>query len=204
MPSYTDSLSVTQWLDLVAYIRTLTAPSGDPHPGHETAHEAVAGAYRLRVVFAPHESDGGHGAHGHAAAPAPAPRPDGRAGPVPHQHGAAPTPSPPAPAPGSAGEQSSRRGHLMVFVVDGRFGESVPYLPVTATLHASGAAPRTVKLGPMMSDQGFHYGADVAMPARTTRITLAIGAATMALAGASQERYRKPVTATVAWEAGHR
>jgi hypothetical protein len=200
MPSYTDSLSVTQWLDLVAYIGSLTVASGDSHAGHETAREAVAGAYRLRVVFAPHDATGGHGAHGHAATPPPAPRPDERAGAVPHHHGAVPAPSAPAPATGAAGERSSRQGHLMVFVMDGQFGEAVPYLPVTATLHAAGSAPRTVKLGPMMSDRGFHYGADVAMPARTTRITLAIGAATMAVAGTGRERYRKPVTATVSWE----
>ena len=63
MPSYADSLSVAQWLDLVAYLKGLT--EGGEHPealGVERV--ATAGDYRIRLVYV----DGGHGAHGDHAA----------------------------------------------------------------------------------------------------------------------------------------
>ena len=73
------------------------------------------------------------------------------------------------------GASSTPRAHLMVFVSDTRLGEPVPYLPVTATIHAEGAAPRAVRLSPMLGGKGFHYGTDVTVPAATTKITVAIG-----------------------------
>ena len=167
MPSFADSLLVTQWLDLVAYLKSLTAGGDDPHAGHEIEREASAGHYRIRLVYV-----GAHDAH--------------RAGP-----GGAPA----GPAP------SARRGagHLMAFITDRRLDEPVPYLPVTALVHAAGRRPQPVRLAPMLSDRGFHYGADVALPARTQKITLAIGATTMVVAGADALRFTRPVTAAVEW-----
>jgi len=58
MPSYADSLSVTQWLDLVAYLKGLT--EGGEHPeslGIERV--ATAGEYRIRLMY----TDGAHGGH---------------------------------------------------------------------------------------------------------------------------------------------
>lgn len=67
MPSYADSLTLAQWLDLVAYLRSLTG--GEDHEP-EATRQARAGEYRIRLVFAahaPHDSGG----HAHGAGPAP-------------------------------------------------------------------------------------------------------------------------------------
>ena len=72
-------------------------------------------------------------------------------------------------------------GHLMVFVVDVTTGEPLPYLPVSATLRSEGGAPRVVRLAPMLGGTGFHYGADVTVPATTKTITVAIGKPTVPL-----------------------
>lgn len=63
MPSYADSLTLQQWLDLVAYLKGLT--EGGEHPeGHGIERVATAGDYRIRLVYA----DGGHEGHaGHGA-----------------------------------------------------------------------------------------------------------------------------------------
>ena len=51
MPSYADSLSLTQWVDLVAYLKGLT--EGGEHPeSHGTERVATAGEYRVRLVYA--------------------------------------------------------------------------------------------------------------------------------------------------------
>jgi uncharacterized protein involved in high-affinity Fe2+ transport len=92
-------------------------------------------------------------------------------------------------APGAGHDQHQHRGggagapaaHLMVFVSDTALGEPVPYLPVTATIHADRVAPRVVRLTPMLGGKGFHYGADVTLPAATTKITVAIGKPTLRL-----------------------
>ena len=74
MPSYADSLSLTEWLDLVAYLKGLT--EGGEHPeGHGIERVATAGDYRIRLVYegVGHEGHAGHGGHvghqGAAAAP---------------------------------------------------------------------------------------------------------------------------------------
>ena len=65
MPSYADSLSVPQWLDLVAYLKSLT--EGGEHPeGHGVERVATVGDYRVRLVYA----GAGHAGHGAAAPPA--------------------------------------------------------------------------------------------------------------------------------------
>jgi uncharacterized protein involved in high-affinity Fe2+ transport len=87
----------------------------------------------------------------------------------------------------------------MVFVRDAAGGELLPYLPVTATIHAEGAAPRAVRLLPMLGGQGFHYGADVALPARTRKITVAIGRPTLALMPAVSKRFARGAEVSFEW-----
>lgn len=151
MPSYTESLSVTQLIDLVAYLKSRTA-GHDEEAQHGATREQLTGDYRIRVMYM----------------------------------------------------DDTTPGHLMAFIADREMGEPIPYLPVTATVQTSDGKPRTVKLAPMMSAQGFHYGATVTLPPETEKIALAVGATTMPVTAALKGRYKKPVTATFAWEhAGH-
>jgi Cytochrome c/Fe2+ transport protein len=85
-------------------------------------------------------------------------------------------------------------GHLMVFVTDAANGEPMPYLPVAATIQAGKAPARTVKLAPMVGGRGFHYGADVALPADTSKVTVAIGKPTIAVMGGRAPRAATSVT----------
>jgi len=93
-----------------------------------------------------------------------------------------------------------RTGHLMVFVADAATGEPVPYVPVSAAIRSVESAPRTVRLQAMVSDAGFHYGADVTLPDDTMRITLTLGAASLRTHGAAAGRFAKPVTVSFDWE----
>ena len=159
MPSYADSLSLAQWVDLVAYLKGLT--EGGEHPqAHGVERVTTAGNYRIRLVYAE-----GHGGH--------------------MRHQAAPM-----------------AGHLMAFITERESGEAVPYLPVTATVQAAGAARRTITLRPMIGDEGFHYGADVTLPKRTTKLTLAVGPTTARVSAAAKGRFSKPATAVFDWGAG--
>ena len=90
-------------------------------------------------------------------------------------------------------------GHLMAFITERQSGEAVPYLPVTATVLAAGRARRTITLRPMIGDDGFHYGADVVLPKRTTRLTLAVGRTTARVSAAVKGRFSKPTTAVFDW-----
>ena len=61
MPTYADSLSVTQLVDLVAFLKSLTAGGHEHGP---TAMERTAGDYTVRLEY----RGGGHGDHaGHGA-----------------------------------------------------------------------------------------------------------------------------------------
>jgi uncharacterized protein involved in high-affinity Fe2+ transport len=90
--------------------------------------------------------------------------------------------------------------HLMVFVSDTTLGEPVPYLPITATIHADKAAPRMLRLTPMLGGQGFHYGADVTLPAATKKITLVIGKPTVRLMPAAAGRFGRGAEVSFEWE----
>ena len=171
MPSFADTLTVTQWLDLVAYLKS---SGGGEHAHHHAgaARESVAGPYRVRLVYAM-KSQG----HDHAA-------PQGHAG---HDHHAM-----------GAGGGS---GHLMAFVTDRDSDEPLPYLPVTATIQITGRPNRTVRLGPMISPRGFHYGADVVLPDDTQRITLLIGATNVTVMGPAADRYKTPTRVVFDWQA---
>lgn len=91
-------------------------------------------------------------------------------------------------------------GHLMAFIAEKETGETIPYLPVTAIVQGPGIR-RTITLRPMVGDGGFHYGADVALPKQTRKVTLAIGPTTMRVTGAAKGRYSKPATAVFDWSA---
>ena len=70
MPSYADSLSVTQLVDLVAFIQSLT---GGGHTHGAAPAEKSTDVYTVRLQYrgddhAGHEGHGGHAGHGTAAA----------------------------------------------------------------------------------------------------------------------------------------
>jgi len=175
MPDFRDSLTLAEAIDLVAYIRSLTG--GDhahQHAARAAEQERVVGAYRVRLAYAGggHDKSAGHGHdHGQSAGHSHG-----------HQHGGGPA-----------------AAHLMVFVSDAVAGEPLPYLPVTATIHADGAAPRLLRLWPMLGGQGFHYGADVTLPAKTRKITVAIGKPSLKLMPAAQ-RFAKGAEVSFDWE----
>src|SRR5882724_3705795 len=152
MPSYADSLSVTQLVDLVAFLKGLT---GGGHEHGAAPVEKTTGDYAIRLDY---RGGAGHGGHAGHTAPSAAP------------------------------------GHLMVFVSDRATGEPVPYLPVTATIRASGKPVRAVKLSPMVGGQGFHYGASVTLPDTAHTVTLRIGPAAMPVMASAKGRFAKPVT----------
>ena len=161
MPSYTDSLSVTQLVDLVAFLKGLT--SGGHMHGAAPAAKTVDD-YTVRLDY---RSGGDHSGHeGHAGSAAMA------AGP----------------------------GHLMVFVTDRTTGEPIPYLPVSATIRATGQPTRRVSLAPMVGGQGFHYGANVTLPDGSHTITLTFGPLAVPTMASAKGRFAKP--ATVVFERG--
>ncbi len=91
-------------------------------------------------------------------------------------------------------------GHLMVFVLDRATGEPVAYLPVSATIRASGKPVRRVTLSPMVGGQGFHYGVNVTLPDGAHTITLTIGPIGVQAMPAVKGRFAKP--ATIVFERG--
>ena len=175
MPSYAESLSVPQLLDLVTYLRSLTA-GGHMHAAADAGREKLIGEYRIRVAYAG-AADNAHAAH------------DG------HPHGG--TSRPPA-APGGAVVKPPS-GHLAVFITSADTGQPVPYLPVRATFFVAGKPPRTVKLNPMLDASGLHYGADVTIPEGTDTVRLTIGAATVQAMPSAKGRFSTPTTAVFEW-----
>src|SRR5262249_43138803 len=127
MPSYADSLSVAQLLDLVAFIKSQDG-GGHMHHAEAGPAERGVGPYRVRLVFKPASDKGGAHAHG--------------SGHDAHAH---------------HGTEVPAGGHLMAFITDATSGDTVPYLPVSAGIQVQGAPTRTVKLVPMMGNDGFHY-----------------------------------------------
>jgi hypothetical protein len=177
MPSYADALSVTQLVDLVAFIRSQDGGGHAGHQAHGAMEERTVGPYRVRLAF--HAADKAADAQaGHGGAHA------GHGG---HAH--------------HAPKATGAAGHLMAFVVDAATGEPVPYLPVSAGVHVQGSPARVVKLAPMMGRSGFHYGADATLPQGTQRIVLTIGAATMQVMGADRARYARTQTVAFDWTA---
>ncbi|MGH7355737.1 MAG: iron transporter [Candidatus Rokuibacteriota bacterium] len=72
MPSYADALSVTQLVDLVAYVKSLTGSDGHTHARDAATRERSVGDYVVRLEYAAkggHAGDGAHAGHAHGAAP---------------------------------------------------------------------------------------------------------------------------------------
>jgi hypothetical protein len=184
MPSYADSLTVPQLVDLVAYLKSLTGDASMAHGATVVERETLAGNYRVRLVYEP--PGGGAEAGGHHA---------GQMDHMGHEgHGGHATA---AMAPRGPGQ-------LMAFVTDRESGEPVPYLSVSATLQPRGGAARTVKLAPRLGPRGFHYGARTTVPARTERISVGIGAVTMEVLPPLKGRFARPLRAVLDWETGSR
>ncbi len=66
MPSFADSLSVTQLLDLVAYITSLKGNPDKEHHHAGAAHEMTAGPYRVRLVYAAGDQQSQQHQHDHS------------------------------------------------------------------------------------------------------------------------------------------
>ncbi|MGH7266680.1 MAG: iron transporter [Candidatus Rokuibacteriota bacterium] len=184
MPDYREVLGVKELVDLVAYLKSLTggAASADAHAG-PAAQEQVAASYRVRLAYRPHgHAATGAGDHGHGSPGGAAPAP----GAQPH---------------GGPGSGTSAHGHLMVFVTDVHSGEPLPYLPVSATV-VQGRRAQTLRLSPMLGDEGFHYGADVALADATSRITISIGPPALRLLPPVAGRFGGSQTFSFEWSTG--
>jgi uncharacterized protein involved in high-affinity Fe2+ transport len=171
MPDFRDSLTLAETIDLVAYIRSLTG-NGHHHTEVPATREQVVGDYRVRLDYAAPGAGQGH---------------EHRSDPGGHQH------------PGAGSSASASATHLMLFITDTTLGEPVPYLPITATIHVEKAAPRVLRLAPMLGGKGFHYGADVALPAATRKITIAIGKPTVRLMPAAGGRFARGAEVSFEW-----
>jgi hypothetical protein len=110
MPSYNDALTLEQWVNLVAYLKSLTGDEG--HGGHEP--QAAPG------TSAGHEMHGGHGGHG--------PEREQTVGEYRVRIDYAEP------------EAEHRPGYLRVVIADAVTGQPVPYLPVRARIGAGRAA----------------------------------------------------------------
>ena len=172
MPEYLESMTLREWVDLVAYLGGLKDSShSQAHATHgpKKVGEATGGDYRIEVRLA--DSHAGHGsshaasAHGHAT---------------------------PLPAPAATTK------HLIAEILDRETGEAVPYLPVEAEIMAAGKTQR-VSLQAMLGGIGLHYGADVAVPTGKVQITLRVGPSTLHRMASAPDRYRNPVRATFEW-----
>ena len=160
MPDYRDSLTVTELVDLVAYIRSLSGGGEHHHPEANAPQEKTAGPYTVRVEYQEPTDTG-------------------------HSHGAT---------------SSKRTGQLKVFLRDTATGETVPYVPVTATIAAVETAALTLRLQPVLDAAGFYYGADVTLPDDTVKITLTLGAARLKTVGAAAGRFGRQLTLSFDWE----
>jgi hypothetical protein len=172
MPEYLESMTLREWVDLVAYVASLKDPHhSQAHAGHgpKKLGEAMAGDYRIALRLA--ESHPGHG--GSHGAPA-------------HGH-ATPT----------TGHAATAK-HLVAEILDRETGEAVPYLPVEAEVAAGGKTQR-VPLQGMLGGSGLHYGADVSLPPGKVQVTLRVGPSTVHRMASASDRYKSPVQATFEW-----
>jgi hypothetical protein len=176
MPDYRDSLTVAELIDLVAYVKSLRGSrahdAAGAHHGHDDRGallDQVVGDYRIRIMY--HE--GKAGSHSHEA----------------HSHRGI----------GESTAKAEGQGHLMVFVTDAKTGEPIPYLPMSAAISTTKQSPRTIKLLPMIGDHGFHYGADVTLPHRAAKVTLAIEPTTMRVMPSAAGRFAQSQQVSFDW-----
>ena len=176
MPDFRDSMTVAEFVDLLAYLQSLKGGDAHDAEGHHDGHgdhaalmDQVVGDYRIRLMYHAGKAGGQH--H------------EGRA----HRGRGAGTP------------QAKIKHHLMAFISDVKTGEFVPYLPVSATIATAQHAPRRVKLRPMMGGQGFHYGADATLPPSPAKVTLSVGPTTMRVMPSAAGRFVKPHQVSFDW-----
>jgi mono/diheme cytochrome c family protein len=176
MPDYRDTMTVAEFIDLLAYLQSLKGGDAhdaeahhDGHDDHGTLLDQVVGDYRIRVMYHEGKADN----HRHE-------------GDIQRGHGG-----------GTA--QAKAQNHLMAFITDGKTREPVPYLPVSVTIATVKQSPRMVQLTPMMGSQGFHYGADVTLPPQAAKVMLSIGPTTMRVMPSAVERFVKPQQVSLDW-----
>jgi len=172
MPEYLESMTLREWVDLVAYLDGLKDPShSQAHATHgpQKVGEATAGDYRIALRLA--DSHPGHG---------------GSQAPSAHGH-AMPMAGPAATAK-----------HLIAEILDRETGEAVPYLPVEAEIAAAGKTQR-VPLQVMLGGIGLHYGADVTLPSGKIQVSLRVGPSTLHRMASAPDRYQNPVLTTFEW-----
>ena len=102
-----------------------------------------------------------------------------------HQHGAG------APA---------GKGRLVAFIADAASGQAIPYAPVTARIEAAGKPARTVKLAPAFGAEGFHYAADVTLPAGTRKVTVSVGPAALKVGAGAPAQLTRAQTLAFDWK----
>jgi hypothetical protein len=102
-----------------------------------------------------------------------------------HQHGAR------APA---------GKGRLVAFIADAASGQAIPYAPVTARIEAAGKPARTVKLAPAVGAEGFHYAADVTLPAGTRKVTVSVGPAALKVGAGAPAQLARAQTIAFDWK----
>jgi mono/diheme cytochrome c family protein/uncharacterized protein involved in high-affinity Fe2+ transport len=176
MPDYRDTMTVAEFIDLLAYLQSLKGDDAHDAEAHHNGHDVhgalldqVVGDYRIRVMYHEGKAD----SHRHE-------------GDTQREHGG-----------GTA--QAKAQNHLMAFVTDGKTGEPVPYLPVSVTIATAKQSPRTVQLTPMMGSRGFHYGADVMLPPQAAKMTLSIGPTTVRVMPSAAGRFVKSQQVSVDW-----
>lgn len=172
MPEYLESMTLREWVDLVAYLSSLKDPSHPhAHAGHgpKKVGETITGGYRIMLLLG-----GGHGPQGGSHA--------------------LPTHGQPVSGPMAA----TGTKHLIAVIRDRETGEAVPYLPVEAELSAAGKTQQ-VPMQVMLGATGLHYGADVAVPPGKVRVTLQIGPTTLHQMASAPDLYRKPARVTFEW-----
>lgn len=92
------------------------------------------------------------------------------------------------------------RGRLIAIVTDVASGQPIPYLPVTARVEAAGTAARTVRLAPAFAGDGLQYGAEVALPAKTRKITLSLGRAALRIEAGAPAQLGREQTVAFDWK----
>jgi hypothetical protein len=102
-----------------------------------------------------------------------------------HQHGAGPP---------------AGKGRLVAFIADAASGQAIPYAPVTARIEAAGKPARTVKLAPAFGAEGFHYAADVTLPAGTRKVTVSVGPAALKVGAGAPAQLARAQTIAFDWK----
>jgi hypothetical protein len=157
---------------LIDLVAYLKTQGGDAGHAQDQPREQTAGGYRVRLAFLPAAADG-HGEHAQ------------------HQHGAG--------APAGTG-QSLGKGRLVVFIADAASGQAIPYAPVTARIEAAGKPVRTAKLAPAFGAEGFHYAADVTLPAGTRKVTVSVGPAALKVGAGAPPQLTRAQTIVFDWK----